>query len=243
MSNCLCSSSFDATQCDLFHNERLCSLDSISDIVGTISGIENEAECQNRCTLDPACNHFMFIAFTNKDSKCFLLVHCTSDSKTCSDLEDCSNVITGPKTPALEEACCNELQDVICENESEIDHSYDITNSTECQTLCRNTIGCRYWSLYGQICFLYNACTTSSACLHSLLQRLRLSGSLHLPSRRGRLPHPHFGRLDISGLLLFICRAGHPSPDLHPINGPTPRFQSACSSYGSRITGILLWGT
>ena len=164
MSNCLCSSSFDATQCDLFHNERLCSLDSISDIVGTISGIENEAECQNRCTLDPACNHFMFIAFTNKDSKCFLLVKCTSDSKTCSDLEDCSNVITGPKTPALEEACCNELQDVICENESEIDHSYDITNSTECQTLCQNTIGCRYWSLYGQICFLYNACTTPSTC-------------------------------------------------------------------------------
>ena len=132
ISNCLCLSSFDATQCDLFHNERLCSLDSISDIVGTISRIENEAECQNRCTLDPACNHFMFIAFTSKDNKCFLLVKCTSDSKTCSDLEDCSNVITGPKTPALEEACCNDLQDVICENESEIDHSYDIINSTEC---------------------------------------------------------------------------------------------------------------
>ena len=159
-----CWPGLEASQCDLFHNEHLCSLDTISNIVGTITGLENEVVCQNQCVLDSSCRQFMFIAFKYSDNKCFLLTQCKPTTKTCDNTPGCSQVITGPKTPSLKDACCDDLQEVTCESESEIGHFFDIANSTECQSLCQETAGCRYWSLYGQICFLYSRCKTPNPC-------------------------------------------------------------------------------
>ena len=116
--------------------------------------------------LEPNCNYFMFIEFTSRESECFLLSECnTTSATTCENTPDCSLAITGPKRPALNDACCDQFQEqVTCESESEIGHFYEIGEATECQNLCRDTEGCQYWSLYVQICFLYSGCTTPLPC-------------------------------------------------------------------------------
>ena len=144
-----CFQGFEASQCDLFQSGLLCSLDPISNILGAISGVENEAVCQELCALpDSSCNFFMFITFTSRESECFLLSECnTTNATTCSNSADCTLVITGPKTPSVEEACCDQFQEVTCETESEIGHFYEVVEAAECQSLCRDTAGCQYWSL------------------------------------------------------------------------------------------------
>merc|ERR1719507_2524720 len=102
----ICWSGSEATQCDLFHSGLLCSLDPISNILGAISGVENESVCQEQCALpDSKCNYFMFITFTSRESECFLLSECnTTNATSCSNSQDCSLVITGPKTPSINDA-------------------------------------------------------------------------------------------------------------------------------------------
>ena len=107
----------------------------------------------------------MFIMFTSRKSECFLLNDCNiANSTTCSKTPDCSLVVTGPKAPPMQETCCDQFEEVTCERESEIDHFYEIEEPSECQSLCRDTIGCLYWSLYVHICFLYSVCRSPVSC-------------------------------------------------------------------------------
>ena len=153
------------TQCEFFQSDHLCSLDPISNILGAVSGLENEVICQEQCALEPSCNFFMFIMFTSRESECFLLNDCNiANSATCSKTPDCSLVVTGPKAPPMQEACCDQFEEVTCERESEIDHFYEVEEPSECQSLCRDTIGCLYWSLYVHICFLYSVCRSPVSC-------------------------------------------------------------------------------
>ena len=154
----------EADQCDLFHNGLLCSLDPISNIEGAVFDLESELECQQECDSNINCNHFMFATFNNRPSDCFLLTECNTNTTSCEDTPGCNFSVTGPNTPSITGACCQEFQDVTCEGESEIGHFYDVVEATECQSLCRDTSGCRYWSLYGEICFLYNNCTYPHPC-------------------------------------------------------------------------------
>ena len=154
----------EADQCDLFHNGLLCSLDPISNIEGAVFDLESELECQQECDSNINCNFFMFASFTNRHSDCFLLTKCNTNTTSCKDTPDCNFSVTGPKTPSITEACCQEFQDVTCERESEIGHFYDVVEATECQSLCRGASGCRYWSLYGEICFLYTDCSYPHPC-------------------------------------------------------------------------------
>ena len=59
---------------------------------------------------------------------------------------------------------CPEFREATCEAKSEIVHIFDVSQPAECQSLCRDTHGCGYWSLYGQICFLYGICESPSPC-------------------------------------------------------------------------------
>merc|ERR1712223_1503210 len=156
----------EATQCDLFHNGLLCALDPVSNIVGAVFDLPSELGCQAECASDANCNQFMFLTFldNNRPSDCFLLKECTTNTTSCKDTPDCAFSVTGPKSPPIIEACCQDFQDVTCEKESEIDHFYDVTEASECQSLCRDTSGCLYWSLYEEICFLYNNSNTPHPC-------------------------------------------------------------------------------
>ena len=155
----------EATQCDLLHNGLLCSLDSVSNIVGAVFDLPSELECQAECASDANCNEFMFLTFlNNRPSDCFLLKECTTNTTSCKDTPDCAFSVTGPKSPPITEACCQDFQEVTCEKESEIDHFYDVAEASECQSLCRDTSGCLYWSLYEEICFLYNNCNAPHPC-------------------------------------------------------------------------------
>ena len=155
----------EAAQCDLFHRGLVCSLDPFTNIVGTVFDLKSELDCQQECASNSDCNYFMFTTFTNnRPSDCFLLTECKTNTTSCENTPDCSLSITGPKTPSITEACCGEFQDVICEGESEIGHFYGAAEAAECQSLCRDTSGCRYWSLFGDVCFLYSACTTPNPC-------------------------------------------------------------------------------
>ena len=131
----------EASQCDLFHNGLLCSLDLVSNIVGAVFNLPSELECQAECASDVNCNQFMFLTFlgNNRPSDCFLLKECTTNTTSCKDTPDCAFSVTGPKSPPIIEACCQDFQDVTCEKESEIDHFYDVTEASECQSLCRDT--------------------------------------------------------------------------------------------------------
>ena len=44
------------TQCDLFHNGLLCSLDPISNIVGALFDLPSELQCQEERASSIACN-------------------------------------------------------------------------------------------------------------------------------------------------------------------------------------------
>ena len=152
-----------ASQCDLFHNDLLCSLDPISNVVGAVFGLETELDCQQECGSTASCNFFMFAKFSSKPTDCFLLSRCNT-SATCKESSDCDFSVTGPKTPLIADACCPEFREATCEAKSEIVHIFDVSKPAECQSLCRDTHGCGYWSLYGQICFLYSICESPSPC-------------------------------------------------------------------------------
>ena len=155
----------EAAQCDLFHNGLLCSLDPISNIVGAVFDLESELECQAECVSNNNCNNFMFATFSNvKPSNCFLLNVCNTNTTSCKETPDCSFSVAGPKTPSIPDACCQEFRGVTCEAESELSHFYDVAEAPECQSLCRDTSDCSYWSLYGEICFLYSACNHPRSC-------------------------------------------------------------------------------
>ena len=160
-----CLPGLESAQCDLFQSGLLCSLD-ISNILAAISGLENESVCQEQCALpDSNCNFFMFIEFESRESECFLLTDCNATNvTTCSTTPDCRLSITGPKTPKITDACCDQFEEVTCEIESEIGHFYQVGEASECQNICRDTSGCQYWSLYVQVCFLYSVCTTPVSC-------------------------------------------------------------------------------
>ena len=159
-----CWLGLEAAQCDLFQNGLLCSLDPITNMVGAVFDLRSELECQQECASNVDCNSFMFATFINKVSDCILLTECNTNTTSCKDTPDCNFSVTGPKTPSIVEACCQEFQDVTCEVESEIEHFFDVAEADECRGLCRDTNGCHYWSLYGEICFLYSNCTTPTPC-------------------------------------------------------------------------------
>ena len=93
-----------ASQCDLFHNGLLCSLDPISNIVGAIFDLESELECQAECVSNNNCNNFMFATFSNnRPNECFLLDECNTNTTSCKETPDCSFSVTGPKTPSIPE--------------------------------------------------------------------------------------------------------------------------------------------
>ena len=71
---------------------------------------------------------------------------------------------------------CPEFREATCEAKSEIVHIFDVSQTAECQSLCRDTHDCGYCSLYGEICFLYSICERPSPC-DSLC-----SGGLVLPN-------------------------------------------------------------
>ena len=155
----------EASQCDLFHNGLLCSLDPISNIVGAVFDLESELECQAECVSNDNCNNFMFATFSNnRSNECFLLDECNTNTTSCKDTPNCNFSVTGPKTPSIPDACCEGFQGVTCEAESDIGHFYDVAEAPECQSLCRDTSNCSYWSLYGEICFLYSACNHPHPC-------------------------------------------------------------------------------
>ena len=142
-------SGLKATPCDLFQHDHLCSLDPISNILGAMSGLESEVICQEQCALESNYNFFMFVTFTSRESECFLLTECNSaNSTTCADSPDCSLAISGPKAPSLQDACCDQFQEVTCGRDSKIDHFYEVDEASVCQSFCRDTKGYRYWSLY-----------------------------------------------------------------------------------------------
>ena len=156
-----------ANQCDLFRNGLICSIDSISDLVGSVSDLQSELECQQECGSNVDCNFFVFETFTNnRPSDCLLLNVCNTNEDTpdCENTPGCNRSVIGPKTPSIIEACCGEFQDATCEGDTEIGHFSDVAEAKECQSLCRDTSGCHYWSLFDEICFLYSACTAPSPC-------------------------------------------------------------------------------
>merc|ERR1712223_1569810 len=80
----------EATQCDLFHNGLLCSLDPISNIVGAVFDLGSELECQAECVSNNNCNNFMFATFsTNRSNECFLLDECYTNTTSCEDTPNC----------------------------------------------------------------------------------------------------------------------------------------------------------
>ena len=155
----------DASQCNFFQTGLLCSLDPISNIVGAFFDLENEIDCQKQCESNIDCNEFLFATFeSDRTSECFLLSECSTNTSSCENTPGCSFSVTGPKSPKITDACCDDFQAVTCETDSEIGHFYDIADPPECQKLCRDGSGCRYWSLYGEICFLYSNCSSPDPC-------------------------------------------------------------------------------
>ena len=155
--------SSEATQCDQFRFGQLCSLYPISAIVDLIPGIHNEQRCQDQCLFNVDCNNFTFVKLSDGKTDCFLLRECGSES-SCADTQDCSFALSGPKTPSLIDACCGGFENKTCAKEFEIDHFYGVNEVEECQGLCQDTSGCHYWSLHGDVCFLYSKCGTPESC-------------------------------------------------------------------------------
>ena len=152
-----------STQCDQFHFGQLCSLYPISAIVDLIPGLEDEQGCQEQCLFNLDCNNFTFVKLADGNTDCFLLRECPTET-SCADTQDCRFALTGPKTPSLINACCDEFENKTCGKEFEIDHFYGVNEVAECQGLCQDTTGCNYWSLHGDICFLYSKCGTPESC-------------------------------------------------------------------------------
>ena len=88
----------EASQCDLFHNDLLCSLDPISNVVGAVFGLETELDCQQECGSTANCNFFMFAKFSSKPTDCFLLSRCNI-SATCKESSDCDFSVTTAQRP------------------------------------------------------------------------------------------------------------------------------------------------
>ena len=115
---------------------------------------------QGECVDTPGCNYFMFLEFTpGGDTECFLLRACDADStSSCADQPDCQMAISGPVTPPLTDSCCQEFQEVRCEDEYEVGHSFEVSGERACQRLCRRELSCSFWTLLGDECFLFSDC-------------------------------------------------------------------------------------
>ena len=53
-----CSFGSEDNQCDLFHNGRLCSIESGSDVAGSYIDMESELDFQQECASNIECNYF-----------------------------------------------------------------------------------------------------------------------------------------------------------------------------------------
>ena len=150
---------------------------------------------QEECVDTPGCNSFMFLEFTTggnatgnetgfttgenttggntmgfttrRMTNCFLLRSCDIDSTSaCADQPDCQMAISGPVSPSLTDSCCQEFQEIQCEDEYEVGHKFDVSGEWMCQQLCRHQTSCSFWTLLGNECFLYSDCGTPEVKAH-----------------------------------------------------------------------------
>merc|ERR1712142_1200645 len=67
---------FASTECDEFKTGVLCPLYPLENIVGVISNVKDEVECQEECTRVSGCQFFTYEVFTIGTSECFLFNKC-----------------------------------------------------------------------------------------------------------------------------------------------------------------------
>ena len=156
---------FASTECNEFGNGVLCPLYPLENIVGVISNVKDEVECQEECTLVSGCQFFTYEVFTKGTSECFLFNECrVNETSSCKETSDCEISISGPVTPSITTSCCSTFSNTACSKDYEIDEIFDIHNEEICQNLCRDTAECTYYTLLYTICFLYSACDNAHSC-------------------------------------------------------------------------------
>ncbi|PFH31912.1 PAN domain-containing protein [Besnoitia besnoiti] len=134
--------SFVQPEVKCFHplNER-----SIARTYATHTGVKDAAACQELCAKESQCTHFNY----NTESR-----SCELKIKNGSDVVAAPNVITGPKT-------CNTscFTFGVGHTASEMARAEKKYSPFDCQSWCRDTIGCEYftYNLNSSTCFLKGA--------------------------------------------------------------------------------------
>jgi len=156
---------FASAECDDFKNGVLCPLYPLENIVGVISNVKDEVECQEECTRVSGCQFFTYEVFTKGTSECFLFSDCrVNETSSCKETSDCEISISGPVTPSITTSCCSTFSNTACSKDYEIDEIFDIFDEEICQNLCRDTADCTFYTLLYTICFLYSACDNAHSC-------------------------------------------------------------------------------
>merc|ERR1711915_1113644 len=156
---------FCSTGCDNFHYNSLCLLSPADNILDVNPNTESEIQCQEECSRLQGCSFFTYERFASGSSDCFLFKECDlNKTASCDGKPECSLAVSGPVSPAMTEACCSAFAKKACPSQNEISQAFDVHGEQICQNLCRDTFNCNYWTLYGDVCFLYSACDNPNSC-------------------------------------------------------------------------------
>ena len=149
--------------CRVFQKDAGCALHP-ADIVSASSGEESEVSCQATCAANGQCNFFTFFKFDARDSLCLSLTSCEETSTGCEVEQGCVLAISGPSSPSILEACCDEFKHEECDSEAPFMTVTEVEDTRLCQDICRSEISCSFFTLFINVCFLYAGCSSRSAC-------------------------------------------------------------------------------
>merc|ERR1712080_536228 len=147
------------TDCHQFQEDKVCVIHSVLDVVDELLGTDGKS-CQAEWQNNPHCQFFTWVVLGEEDNRCYLLY--TGDSKQdCPDT--CSSSLAGPKYPNVEEACCSEFGDYVCD-EAALSRQGGVHHDRECQDRCRDTLTCTHWTRVSDLCLLFSSCNSTVSC-------------------------------------------------------------------------------
>merc|ERR1719334_1099111 len=120
--------------CASFEYGVQCSLYPYSNVLDIIPSLENELQCQEACRTTTECNFFTYEQFQIGGSDCFLFRVCDSNTtSTCTEDPDCKMSVSGPVSPTIDDACCDQFNRIACDIQNALDQIFHVGEEELCQ--------------------------------------------------------------------------------------------------------------
>ena len=145
--------------------DTLCPI-GLQNTISISPGVDSLFVCQNLCSQIQDCSHFTLYSLKYPQvSSCALLRSCNyNDTISCSGLSSCDSAVSGPRSPTIDQTCCKVFESRACQG-GIISQLYNVTSPAECQRLCKQVEGCKFFTQYSShFCFLHSTCDDTEPC-------------------------------------------------------------------------------